>query len=534
MLANPVRLGRLSDLRILDTPADVHFDAITRLTAHMLQAPRAFINFVDGARTWCKSAWGAARAVRRHAESLCAMAVQAADDVVIFDATMHEEVKGHPEFSEDDLAVFYMAFVIRSADGYALGTLCIKDVITRDPAPHELATLRLLGEQVALLLAKEIEKHNYVEVAQHNRDQFLAMLAHELRAPMAPILTAIQVLTKFNVSIAQREWAKELIGRHVKHMGQLVDHLLSTSLVSLGEIKLNLEPLRVNDLLDQSLEMTDVLIAHKNHRLTRTVIDDPWVMADRVQCPLILVNLIMNAAKYTPDHGQIDIHIEGDGALLRASVKDTGVGIAPEDHKEIFELFGQTKRGLDRTSGGMGLGLSLARKLAQWHGGSLEVHSEGVGKGSEFVLLLKQAQPLSGSLVDEASHTALACRLDIVVIDDNSDAADALALYCQMLGHTVRTAYRSIDALNLVAEQQPDVVLSDIGLPEIDGYALVRRMRSMTTINSTSYVAITGYGSDHDRQAALQAGFDQHFAKPLDLRKLDRFLASVGKHDAGT
>ncbi|GAB5098141.1 hybrid sensor histidine kinase/response regulator [Caballeronia sp. HLA56] len=531
-LYNPARLLALESLRILDTPADPHFDALAKLAAHAFRAPQAFINFVDGARTWCKSAWGSMRTAVAHAESLCALALLKGENVVIFDATLDDEIRTHPECARGDGTVFYMAFVLRSPDGLPLGTLCIKDRVSREPMDHELEMLQLLGEQVALLLQKTLQLALTIEDAQRSRDQFLAMLAHELRAPMSPILTAVQVLGRSEVSAQQRNWAKKLIGRHVRHMGQIVEHLLSASLVSLGAIELDLEPVAIDDLIDQALEITEGLFAERRHRLTRSSIDQPWVLADRVQCPLIIANLLMNAAKYTPEGGKVDVHVEGDGGTVTVCVSDTGIGIAASDMEEIFQIFGQSDRSLDRTRGGMGLGLPLARRLAEWHGGSLHARSEGLEQGSEFTLKLKQATPTEqkDGKDDETPSNVV---LDIIVVDDSVDTADALALYYEMSGHTVRTAYRARDALSMVQQRIPDVLLSDIGLPEIDGYALVRKLRALPSGGDMYVLAVTGYGSMHDRQAALAAGFDEHFSKPIDLVQLDAKLQDIyrKRHD---
>lgn len=528
LLLDPARLAALENLRILDTPVDRHFDALTRLTAHALRVPQAFINFVDEARTWCKSAWGSVRKAVAHAESLCALALLDGENIVVFDATRDDGVRAHPEFVGAEGTVFYMAFVLRTPEGLPLGTLCVKDRVSRDFLVHEMELLQMLGEQAALLLQKTRQVEVTIENAQRSRDQFLAMLAHELRAPMSPILTAVQVLGRSEISTQQRNWAKRLISRHVRHMGQIVEHLLSASLVSLGAIKLELEPVAVDDLVDQALEMTEGILGQRQHRVTRSSIDHPWVLADRVQCPLIIANLLMNAAKYTPEHGLVDIHIEGNGEWVTLCVTDTGIGIAASDMDEIFQVFGQSDRSLDRAHGGLGLGLPLSRRLTEWHGGSLHARSEGLGEGSEFLLTLKQATPIAESPKQEIEEHAAAV-LDIIVVDDSVDTADALAIYFRTSGHTVRTAYRAHDAIKMVQERAPDVLLSDIGLPEIDGYALVRQLRALPSGADICAIAVTGYGSTQDKQTALAAGFNKHFSKPVDLAQLDVVFNDVSR-----
>ena len=536
MLSTPIHLGPFDGVPMPDFSVDPQFDALTRLTAHVLNAPQAFINFFDNARTWCKSAWGTHRVNRAHRDSLCALAAQGTDDIVVFDPAGDAELKLHPEFADSESVVCYMAFIIRSPAGLALGTLCVKDHNSRTLESGESQTLRLLGGMVAGLLAAIKDRTALEANTRRNRDQFLAMLAHELRAPMAPVLTAVQVMTRFDVPETKRDWAKRMVARHVRHMGQIVDRLLSTSLISTGAIEVYPESVRVDDIIDQALEMAEGLILQKKHALTRLVRGDLWVMADRTQCPLMVVNLVMNAAKYTPEGGHISLSAEGDGAAVCIRVADSGIGIARGDLEEIFEVFGQSRQSLDRGQGGMGLGLSLARRLAQWHGGALVARSDGVGKGSEFVLTLPQARPAPSqdARAKPPVTGSAAGTLDILVIDDNADAADALALYLQMSGHQVRTVYRPADALDLFMERQPDIVLSDIGLPEIDGYELVARMRALVGSAPTWYVAITGYGSAADRRRAFKAGFHEHFSKPVDLGKLDEIIESMVRHrDSG-
>lgn len=350
------------------------------------------------------------------------------------------------------------------------------------------------------------------------------MLVHELRAPLAPILTAVQILGHKEASAAQREATQNIIGRHVGYMSNIVDHLLSASLVSVGAVTLKLEALPVKLLLDQAIELSHTAISTGGHSLSTADEGNAWVIADRTQAPLMLSNLVTNAAKYTPDGGQINVNVETDRTGVRIVVRDSGVGIAHADMDEIFQTFGQSQQPLHRTTGGLGLGLSLSRRLAQSHGGTLTARSDGKDKGSEFTLTLKRATPQRELTQVPLPATGPIKRLDILIIEDNQDMADALALYYQLLGHETRVAYRPSDALVMAVEQPPDVVLSDIGLPEIDGFTLTKRLRTIATLGHTIFIATTGYAGTSVARDALDAGFDAHFKKPVDLKALDRFL----------
>lgn len=304
--------------------------------------------------------------------------------------------------------------------------------------------------------------------------------------------------------------------------------MLSTSLVSFGELELRLEPLNVETLLEHAVEMSQAAILEGQHSFSYRIVGDAlWVKADRTQCPLVISHLLTNAAKYTPAGGAINLTVEETDATVAIRVRDTGIGIAEADMDEIFQIFGQSKQPLDRAKGGMGLGLALSRRLAEWHGGSLSVASDGLGKGSEFVLTLKRANPPEQTSSERLKEHEQFVPLDIVIVEDSIDTADALALYYDLSGHNVRVAYRASDAVAMVAQRQPDVILSDIGLPDTDGYELIKRLRELNSLIPTAFIAITGYASEKDRETAFQAGFDAHFSKPVDLEQLDRELSRL-------
>ncbi|MCY0389826.1 ATP-binding protein [Robbsia sp. Bb-Pol-6] len=540
ILDDPIRLERLRAFGILDTLSEPHFDSLAQMAARLVRMPMALINFVDEARTWCKAAWGCERRsiVRDH--SLCASALLRGDALVLPDVREDAHFKTHPCKVGDLKVASYAAIVLKTDDGVRLGTLCVADRIAREMDEQDLAALQLVAQQVVKHLearrtdARVADLEAQLDAAQRHRDQFLAMLAHELRAPLAPILTGVRILHHAEVTEDQRAWAKKLIYRHVGHMSEIVDHLLSASLVSFGSVELHLEPTPLARLIEQAVEMHQATLDERHQVLHCEIDGDPWVAADRTQCPLVISNLLMNASQYTANGGRIDIVANASDKIVTVRVRDTGIGIDPADMDEIFQIFGQSKQPLDRSKGGMGLGLPLARRLAEWHGGSLTASSAGPGCGSEFLLTLRRAVPgeamVSANVVGQKTMRPL----DILIVEDNADTADALALYYEMSGHRVRVANRASDAIARLGEQQPDVVLSDIGLPDTDGYALVQKLRAMNPSASTAFIAITGYASEKDKEAATLAGFRAHFAKPVDLAKLDRVLSRLQNTQPGT
>jgi signal transduction histidine kinase/ActR/RegA family two-component response regulator len=452
----------------------------------------------------------------------------AGDMLVIPNATEDERFRDHPQVVGEPKVVFYAGAVLKTSDGAGLGTLCAIDHKPHKVTGDQQSALRTLANcAVTYLEGRQASKRlseaqSRLETACRNRDEFLAMLAHELRAPLAPIHTAVEVLARPETTDAQRTWAQQILRRHVHYMSQIVDDLLSASLVSQGAVALTLEPVRLRDLVDRAVELSEAAVAKGVHSLTIDVDEALYVDADTTQCPLIIAHLLKNAATYTPPGGRIDVSVQASDTEVALRVHDTGVGIAAADLEEIFELFRQTERSLARSPGGMGLGLTLARKLAEHHGGSLVADSEGLGRGSEFTLTLCRAEPVTAPVILESEDALTATPMSVLVIDDNHDTADAIALYFELSGHETRVAYCAAEALAIVDNWLPDVVLSDIGLPDVDGYELVRAFRKLERLQATTFVAITGYADD--RTAALEAGFDAHMPKPVDADKLGRFL----------
>jgi CheY-like chemotaxis protein len=385
----------------------------------------------------------------------------------------------------------------------------------------EHAVLHLEKRQAS---AELLEMRRRLDEVEHHQEEFLAMLAHELRGPLAPIQTGITILDRPEATDADRAWAREIVRRHVGQMGHIVDDLLSTSLATRGVMQLNPEPVAVKKLVETAIELTNAAIVARGHKVSTSVSDSLYASADLTQSSIVVANVIENAAIYTPENGRIHLTAGGDDLNVFIRVADNGIGIAPEEIDEIFQLFKQGKRPLARSVGGMGLGLTLARKLAELHGGTLVARSEGIGRGSEFTLTLRRAAPQDMPATARIEVATSITPMSILIAEDNHDTADALALYLQLSGNTVRVAYSAAEALTIAKEWRPDVVLSDIGLPDMDGYALIRALRGLESLANTTFVAITGYASDSDKIAAMEAGFDAHMTKPVDATSLEAFL----------
>jgi len=369
-----------------------------------------------------------------------------------------------------------------------------------------------------------------LEQADRQKDEFLAMLAHELRNPLAPIPNAIQVLQDFSPADADLQWARDVIERQVQHMTRLVDDLLDVSRINRGKITLQKGRLKLAQVVADAVEIARPHIEGRKHRLTISQPPEPlWLEGDSTRLAQVVANLLNNAAKYMERGGHIWLTVEKEGDQAVVRVRDTGIGIAPEKLPDIFGLFTQLDRSLDRSQGGLGIGLTLARRLVEMHGGSIHAQSDGPGQGSEFVVRL----PTLGQ-IKEVKETSEPCGPPfaapppqrILIADDNEDFADMTArLLRRKGGHEVTVVYDGPAALEVVQTFRPQVGFLDIGLPGINGYELVQRLRKLPGLEEALLVALTGYGQEEDRRRSLAVGFDEHLTKPVRFDTLQRLLA---------
>ncbi|HEY5313979.1 MAG TPA: ATP-binding protein, partial [Pirellulales bacterium] len=361
--------------------------------------------------------------------------------------------------------------------------------------------------------------------ADRRKDEFLAMLAHELRNPLAPIRNALGLLKAEDLDPPTVAWAMDMMERQVDHLVRLVDDLLDVSRATQGKIKLRNRRVDFNQIVAHAIETARPLIDLQQHELTVSLPAEPvWLECDEIRLTQVVANLLNNASKYTDRGGKISIvgSCEQGHAVLR--VRDTGIGIAADVLPHVFDLFIQADRSLDRSHGGLGIGLCLVKKLVDLHGGSAEAYSAGPGQGSEFVVRMPLAEaPAESEPRDAAPRTAAPCR--VLIVDDNLDAATTLAMMFAAWNHTVEVAHDGLAAVEKARQQRPDIVLLDIGLPGIDGYEVARRLRSESGFEHMLLVAVTGYGQDDDRRRSHEAGFDLHLVKPVDSRLLKNLVS---------
>jgi signal transduction histidine kinase/ActR/RegA family two-component response regulator len=384
--------------------------------------------------------------------------------------------------------------------------------------------------QARAMIAERAATNERLLRAARQKDDFLAMLAHELRNPLAPIRNAAESLKTFEANLPARvRWAGELIERQSRHLASLLEDLLDVSRITTGKITLKKTNVDFRAMLENALQAARPAFEGRQHQLDSNLPDSPvHVYGDPTRLAQVFGNLLDNAAKYTPEGGHIQVQASLDGGRVVATVKDDGIGISAADLPEIFELFAQSNRSLDRAQGGLGIGLSVVRSLIEMHGGTVKAHSDGIGCGSTIrVELPALPASLSGAAVTPMPMESSFRRpLRILVVDDNVDAADSLAMLLEMRGHHVRTAADGPRALEECRSHPAEVVLLDIGLPGMDGYEVARRLKGTPEMASAVLIAITGYGQAEDVARSMDAGFDHHLVKPVEPESLAALFES--------
>jgi signal transduction histidine kinase len=422
-----------------------------------------------------------------------------------------------------------------AAHGTELGAILGLFRTVHQPAQQDLRRfnlyLRQAGDFIERVRLEEglRDSEEALREADRRKDEFLALLAHELRNPLAPIRYALATSRKAGRSPEQRRRAEDIMERQVEHMSRLLDDLLDISRITRGTLELKKTSTELNSVIGAAIETARPLLDAKHHTLSLDLPKHPLQLdADAVRLSQAFSNLLINAAKYTNPGGNIHLLAAQDQGTAVITVRDNGIGISPEMMPQLFKLFSQPHAVAGNTEGGLGVGLALVRGLVTLHGGSVEARSEGIGRGSEFVVRLPLGLPVARQPDEDTDgRPGLGPGLKILVVDDNRDAADTCAMVLELSGHRVLTAYSARAALALGETFHPDVLVLDIGLPDLDGYQLAQSVRASSWGHGITLIAVTGWGQEEDRRRAMEAGFDHHLTKPIAAEKLEVLLQSL-------
>jgi PAS domain S-box-containing protein len=472
--------------------------------------------------------------VVRESEGTCGTAMQRGARVIV------EDITTSPVFAGTKALDVLLAARVRAVQstplvsriGRMLGIFSTHYHAPQRPGERELRLLDVLARQAADSIER-MQADLALREADRRKDEFLAMLGHELRNPLAAVRNAVAIAS---LDETRRTPALDIARRQVEQLGRLVDDLLDVARITQGRILLRKERVYLAPIIERAIESIRSFIESRGLHLAVAFPSEPIrIEADPARLEQVFLNLLSNAGKYTNVGGRIDVITarDGDDAVVR--IRDTGIGIAAEMLPRLWDLFAQADRSLDRRQGGLGVGLTIARRLIEQHGARIEAHSEGVGKGAEFVVIFPALPARTEDALGPApTAPTTQRRARILVVEDNPDAADSLMMLLELLGHRVRVAYDGIAALELARANVPDVMLIDIGLPGMDGHEVARRVRRDPALKDIVLVAMTGYGREEDKREALTAGFDYHLVKPVDPDALHGLVAQLGKDDPNT
>jgi PAS domain S-box-containing protein len=475
----------------------------------------------DGVIVYCNT--GFAEMVRRQAEKIIGMPIEnlfsSADRAILSRRLAEGENAKQAELT------------LNSDDG------------TQLPVVVSFNLLPLEGVLAVCLVFTDLTEHKHNQQlldSDRRKDEFLAMLAHELRNPLAPIANAAQMLRVWNKETNEEmHWASEVVDRQVRQLTRIVDDLLDVSRITRGKIKLQKTRVDVSSIISAAVETSRPLIESRKHKLNIALASEAIkVEADITRMAQVVTNLLNNAAKYTEEGGQIWLTVDRDGSEATITVQDNGIGMSAEMLSTAFELFAQADRTIDRSQGGLGIGLTLVRSLVELHRGSVSVWSDGLGHGSKFVVRLPLAVATSGHRNDNKAHEIngldAAFPQRILVVDDNIDSAMTLAMMLKAMGHESVASHDGLTAIETAQSFRPTLILLDIGLPGMNGYMIAQRLRTIPALRGVVLAALTGYGEDQDRKRSKEAGFDQHLVKPVSLPALQELIGALPKCDAVT
>ncbi|MCE9608149.1 MAG: response regulator [Planctomycetia bacterium] len=408
----------------------------------------------------------------------------------------------------------------------------LSEVAERRRAQEQLLLLNNeLEERVAQRTSALVRADAALRDADRQKDEFLATLAHELRNPLAPIRNAVQILLLKGQDVPDLQWAGDVIERQVSQMTRLVDDLLDVSRITTGKLELRTEIVELAKVVQAAVETSRPLIDQDGHRLTISLPAQPLLVnADVIRLAEVFANLLNNAAKYTERGGDIELSVEQQERFAVVRVKDTGIGIPNDMLPRVFNLFTQVDRHLHRSQGGLGIGLTLVKRLVEMHAGTVEARSDGANRGSEFIVRLPLvAADMATVPKAGGKKSAFTSQYRVLVVDDNHDGAETLGMMLGIMGNEIRLAHDGLAAVEAAEAFKPEVVLLDIGMPVLDGYDACRRIREQPWGKSMILIALTGWGQDADRKRTREAGFDHHLVKPVEAATLMSVFAGLGR-----
>jgi PAS domain S-box-containing protein len=473
--------------------------------------------------------------------SACGRALKTGERIIVEDIEADEEYRGLREIAR---AAGFRAVVstpLIGPDGTPFGMLSTHFEAVHLPSAQQLRLLDLFVRHACDFIRRcNIEqalrlREESLRDGDRRKDEFLALLAHELRNPLAPVRYALATIRKPGLTLEQRGRANEIIERQVVHMSHLLDDLLDVSRITRGAIVLKKARTELAPVIEAAIDAARPVIDARQHSLSVDLPEEPvYLEADAVRLTQVFSNLLINAAKYTNPKGQIYVTVVTEGTDVVISIRDNGVGISAELMPRLFTLFTQARPALERSEGGLGVGLALVRGLVTLHGGLVQARSAGVNQGSDFVVRLPMSPvanadgPAESTATPHSGHRGL----QVMVVDDNHDVAESCKTLLELSGHRVSTACTGREALELAENLHPDVILLDIGLPDISGYEVARQVRATTWGANADLIAVTGWGQDTDRERAFRAGFDHHLTKPISTDSLETLLQSLHLHPA--
>jgi PAS domain S-box-containing protein len=459
----------------------------------------------------------------------CDRAMQTGERIIIEDVQVEPTFEPHRPIAEAAEFRSVISTPLKNRSGSVIGMLSVHFRQPHHPSERDLRLLDLYARHAADFIERSRFEQALKE-ADRRKDEFLATLAHELRNPLAPIRNALEIMRLSSDAEAHAE-ARQMMERQLGQMVRLIDDLLDVSRITLGQVRLHKERVELAGVVRDAVHACRPVMESFGHELCVTLPQEPsYLVADPTRLTQVFSNLLNNAAKYSDRGARIELTAQRDSNEIIVSVRDTGIGIPPEMLNKVFDLFTQVHRGQKRSQGGLGIGLTLVKRLVEMHGGEIEARSDGPGRGSEFMIRLPLliGAGASESLPGEESQTwADPVKARILVVDDLKDSAESLARLLRIEGNEVRMAHNGLEAVAVAAAFRPDLVLLDIGMPEIDGYDACRRIRSLPIGGEVILVAVTGWGQAEDRRRSKEAGFDYHMVKPVEPAAIQKLLQNL-------